>query len=91
MLIFLFGGMLIKKTINYVIIFICIFVISCNICYNLTTIIKNNIRFIWNINIFYSILQLKDFNLLFGTILMSLLIMLFILKYEKELKLNNKK
>jgi len=83
--------MLIKKKINYVIIFICIFVISCNICYNLTTIIKNNIRFIWNINIFYSILQLKDFNLLFGTILMSLLIMLFILKYDKELKLNNKK
>ena len=83
--------MLIKKIINYVIIFICIFVISCNICYNLTIIIKNNISIIWNINIFYSILQLKDFNLLFGTILMSLLIMLFILKYDKELKLNNKK
>lgn len=63
------------------------FLVSTNICYNLTTIIKNNIKLSWNINIFYSLLKLNDISLLFGTILLTSLIMLFILKYDKELKL----
>ncbi|MBQ9833611.1 MAG: type IV secretory system conjugative DNA transfer family protein [Bacilli bacterium] len=83
--------MLIKKTINYIIISICAFILSCNVCYNLTTIIKNNIKLSWDINIIHSLFQLKDISLLFGTILMASLIMLFVLKYDKELKLKLQK
>ena len=79
--------MLIKKVLNYFFIFVCAFIISCNICYNLTTIIRNNIELSWNINFIHTLLKLNDFNLLFGTILMTLLIMLFILRYDKDLKI----
>lgn len=77
----------IKKTINYIFICLCDFILSANFCYNLTHIIKNNIKLEWNINIFYSLFQLKDFGLLFGTLLLSTIIFLFILKYDKEIKL----
>lgn len=79
--------MLIKKVISYIFIFICAFILSCNICYNLTTIIKNNVTLSWNINVIYTMLKLNDFNLLFGTILMTILIMLFVLRYDKDLKI----
>lgn len=79
--------MLIKKVISYIFIFICAFILSCNICYNLTTIIRNNIELSWNINVIYTMLKLNDFNLLFGTILMTILIMLFVLRYDKDLKI----
>ena len=83
--------MLIKKVFKYILIYICIFFVSANICYNLTTIIKNNINLTWNINIFHSFFQLKDISLLFGTILLSAIIMLFILKYDRDLKLKLQK
>ena len=67
------------------------FIISANICYNLTYIIKNNIKLEWNLNEFYSFIELKDISLLFGTILLSTIIILFILKYDKELKLKLQK
>ena len=51
-----------KKIISYILIGICAFLLSCNVCYNLTTIIKNNIKLSWDINIFYSLFQLKDFS-----------------------------
>ena len=81
----------VKKIINYIIIYIWDFIISANICYNLTTIIKSNINLTWNINIFHSFFQLKDISLLFGTILLSAIIMLFILKYDRDLKLKLQK
>ena len=89
---FLWGGVLfVKKIINYIIIYIFDFIISANICYNLTYIIKNNIKLEWNLNEFYSFIELKDISLLFGTILLSTIIILFILKYDKELKLKLQK
>ena len=48
--------------------------------------IKNNLIF-WNINIFVSILSLLDFNILFGTFLLTIIFFLAILKYDKDLKL----
>lgn len=40
---------------------------------------------------FHSFIELKDISLLFGTILLSTIIILFILKYDKELKLKLQK
>ena len=81
----------VKKIINYIIIYILDFIISANNCYNLTHIIKNNIKLEWNLNVFHSFIELKDISLLFGTILLSTIIILFILKYDKELKLKLQK
>lgn len=81
----------VKKIINYIIIYIFDFIISANICYNLTYIIKNNIKLEWNLNMFHSFIELKGISLLFGTILLSTIIILFILKYDKELKLKLQK
>ena len=61
-----------------------------NICYNLTFIITN-MNFIWNFNIIYILLKLKDTKLLFGTLVLSFIIILFILKYDKEMKLKFKR
>lgn len=63
------------------------FIISANVCFNITSIIKNNVQISWDINIIKSVIALKDINLLFGTSLLSLLIDLFILKYNKGIKL----
>lgn len=63
------------------------FILSANICFNITSIIKNNVQISWDINIIKSIVALKDANLLFGTSLLSFLIILFILKYNKDIKL----
>ena len=65
---------------------------SANICYNLTHIICNNIQLSWNLNIFYSFIKsITDASLLFGSILLMTIMMLFILKYDKELKLKLKR
>ena len=85
------GVLFVKKIINYIIIYIFDFIITSYICYNLTYIIKNNIKLEWNLNEFYSFIELKDISLLFGTILLSTIIILFILKYDKELKLKLQK
>lgn len=79
--------MIFKKYINYILLSIIVFIISNNICYNLVHIITTNITLSWNFNIFKSILSIKNFSLLFGTILLTTLIMLFILKYNKEIRL----
>lgn len=63
------------------------FIISANICFNITSIIKKNVQISWDINIIKSVIALKDINLLFGTSLLSFLIILFILKYNKDIKL----
>ena len=81
----------VKKIVNYIIIYIFDFIISDNICYNLTYIIKNNIKLERNLNVFRPFIELKDIHLLFGTILLSTIIILFILKYDKELKLKLQK
>jgi type IV secretion system protein VirD4 len=80
-----------KKYINYVLIYILGFIVSANICFNLTNIIKNKLVLSWNINIFYSLLKLSDLGLLFGTLLLSSLIILFVIKYDKEFKLRLKR
>lgn len=77
----------IKKYISYLFLFIASFILATNICYNLTNIIRNNIELSWNLNIVTTLFKLSDFSLLFGTILLTLLMILFILKYDKELKL----
>ena len=40
---------------------------------------------------FHSFIELKDISLLFGIILLSTIIILFILKYDKELKIKLQK
>ena len=77
----------IKKYFNYFVLITFSFILSTNICYNLTNIIKHNIELSWNLNIISTLFKLSDTSLLFGTILLTLLMMLFILKYDKELKL----
>ena len=84
---FLFGGMRIRKVINYFVISIVVFILSSNICLNLTTIIANNIVLNWNFCIIKTlIMTLKDIRQIFGTTLLSMIIMLFILKHDKDIK-----
>lgn len=45
----------------------------------------------WNLNPIYSLLKLNDFSLLFGTLLLTTLIVLFIIKYTNNLKVNFKR
>ncbi len=40
----------------------------------------------WDFNLIKSLIGLSDFSLLFGTLLMTTLIFLFVLKYDKDLK-----
>lgn len=63
------------------------FILSANICYNLTYIIEHQLKLSWNINLFKTLVSLIDVSLLFGTILLSSLIILFVLKYDKDIKL----
>ena len=77
----------INKYIKYLIIFILCFIVSSNICFNLINIIRNNLKLTWDFNIIKSLFKLSDYSLLFGTILLSIIFILFIIKYDKELKL----
>ena len=63
------------------------FICSSNICFNLTNIIENNIKIKWNLNIIYSLSKLNDLSLLFGSILLCIIFMLVIIKYDKEIYL----
>lgn len=82
-----------KKYYRYILIGIFDFVLSANICYNLVWIITHDIKLSWNFNIFKTLFSLKDFGLLFGTLLLSSLFYLIILKYDHDiiLRLNRKK
>lgn len=86
----MFGGMIIrkiKKNISYIIIIIFSFKIPANVCFNLTNIIRSNIELKWNFNTLYSLLQLGDISLLFDATLLSSLMILFVIKYDKEFKI----
>lgn len=50
-------------------------------------IIKTNLKLSWNFNPINSLVALNDPKILFGVILLIILIMLFVLKYDKEFKL----
>ena len=63
------------------------FICSTNICFNLTNIIENNIKIKWNLNIIYSLSKLNDLSLLFGSVLLCIIFMLVIIKYDKEIYL----
>lgn len=63
------------------------FVISANICYNLTWIITHEIQLKWNFNLIKTLFSLTDLGLLLGTFLLSSIIFMFILKYDKDIKL----
>ena len=76
-----------KKYSNCFLIAILDFIISANICYNLVWIITHDIQLKWDFNCIKSLFSLNDVGLLFGTTLLSLLIFLFILKYDKDIKL----
>lgn len=60
-------------------------------CYNLVHIILNNLKLDWNFNLIVSLFALQDFRLMSGTLLLLSLIMLFILKYDNDLKLKLQK
>lgn len=78
---------------KYILIAILIFTLSANICYNLVWIITHNIELSWTFNFVKTFLELSNIGLLFGTILLSTLMFLGILKYDRtfNLKLNSKK
>lgn len=63
------------------------FICSSNICFNLTNIIENNIKIKWNLNIIYSLSKLNDLSLVFGSVLLCIIFMLVIIKYDKEIYL----
>ena len=63
------------------------FVISANICYNLTWIITHEIQLKWNFNLIKTLFSLTDLGLLLGTFLLFSIIFMFILKYDKDIKL----
>lgn len=67
------------------------FIISSNICYNLVNNISNNFKMFWNFNIIKSLISLYDSNLFLGTSLLTILMFLSILKYDKDLKIQIKK
>jgi len=83
--------MLIKKVIKYLIIYLFIIIFSANICFNLTENIKRNIDLSWSLNLIKSFKSLVDLDLLFGTILLSLLMILFLIKYDKDIVLKFKR
>lgn len=79
--------MRIRKVINYFVISIVVFIVSSNICYNLKIIILNNIVLNLDLCIVKTlIVTLKDMRQIFGTTLLSIIIMLFILKHDKDIK-----
>lgn len=87
----LLGGVQITKLIKYFILAFISFIISANICYNLTYIISNHLKFNWVINPIFAFYQLADYNLLFGTTLLTTLIILFVLKYDRDIKVKLEK
>lgn len=76
-----------RKGFNYILVSILALILSANICYNLVSIIENNIKLAWDINLLKSFVALKDFNLLFGTTLMTSLMILFVIKYDRDYKI----
>lgn len=75
-----------KKLITYIFIGILSFIICVNICYNLTNIISSNLTLIWDINIFRTLLYIINIDLLVGSILLTTIFMLFVLRYDKDFK-----
>lgn len=64
----------------------CSLLFSINICYNLTTTIINK-ELLWNFNFIATLFVFNDNNVLFGSILLTILTILFILKYDKDINL----
>lgn len=83
---FYYGRDYIKKYLNYSLIAILGFYFSAMICYNLTTIITNNLHFAWTFRPFTVFFALFDLKLLFGTTLFYFLTLLFIAKYTHNIK-----
>lgn len=83
---FYYGRDYIKKYLNYSLIAILGFYASAMICYNLTTIITNNLHFTWTFRPFTIFFALFDLKLLFGTTLLYFLTLLFIARYTHNIK-----
>lgn len=81
----------IRKYFKYIFIYLLCFIFSNNVCFNIINIIKNNIELSWDFNVIKSLFNLTDHGLLFGTILLSIIFILFIIRYDKELKLKIKR
>ena len=58
------------------------FVLSANICFNLTHIIKNNIKLEWNLNVFHSFIELIEELLNNSLSYNQLKILILIFKYS---------
>lgn len=69
------------------VLFLISIIAASNICYNLVIFIRNNLKLSWNLNPIDSLNALRDYNILFGVILLIMIIMLFIIKYDKDFKL----
>lgn len=84
--------MISKKNLNYIFLLIISFILSSNICYNLTYIITHDLYFSWDFNIIFSTLSVfRYIDLGIGTFLLTTIIFLFVLKYDRELKLRLKR
>ena len=71
---------------KYILIIILVFLFSNNICYNLVQMIMH-LKITWSFDFTKSLLELKDYQFLFGNLLLSFLMMLIIIKHNKNIKL----
>lgn len=78
-----------KKIIKYIFLYIICFIISSVICFNLVNMI-NNMKLLWSFNLYNSLKFLSNHSSFYGTFLLSFLFILFIIKYDRDIKLKSK-
>ena len=78
-----------KKIIKYIFLYIICFVFSSLICFNLVNTI-NNMKLLWSFNLYDSLKFLSNHSSFYGTFLLSFLFILFIIKYDRDIKLKSK-
>lgn len=78
-----------KKIIKYIFLYIICFIFSSVICFNLVNMI-NNMKLLWSFNLYNSLKFLSNHSSFYGTFLLSFLFILFIIKYDRDIKLKSK-
>lgn len=78
-----------KKIIKYIFLYIICFIFSSVICFNLVNMI-NNMKLLWSFNLYNSLKFLSNHSSFYGTFLLSFLFILFIIKYDRDIKLKTK-
>lgn len=66
------------------------FIFANNICYNIVNIIRT-FKLEWSFNYIKSLVSLRDYHFLFGNLLLTLLFILIVIKYDKSFLLKLKR